>query len=171
MENLPFSHRPVYVHSLQSMSVAVVQMCLEVSRKPRCLIMVLHDSDTFWCSRKHIFCVNIIKSVQYICMHINISTSNFPYFHLFLECIIGTTKLPVDLIVPCTWFILPGAVHTGSLGVHHQLCVFPISLTSCPADPVSYKLKCLTQPGKQNEYFKQVSNAYCMYWNIFQGPM
>lgn len=100
-----------------------------------------------------------------------ISTPNFPYFHHFLECIIGTTKLPIDLIVPYTLFILPGAVHTGSLGVQHQLCVFPISLTSCPVDPVSYKLKCLKQPSKQNEYFKQVLDAYCMYWNIFQGPM
>lgn len=73
----------------------------EVPRKPRCLIMLLHNSDTFWYSRKNIFCVNIIKNVQYIFMYIIIiSTPNFPYFHHFLECIIGTTKLPIDLIVP-----------------------------------------------------------------------
>ena len=59
---------------------------------------------------------------------INISTSNFPYFHHFLDCITGTTKLSVDLIVPCTLFFLPRAVHTGSVGVHHQLCVFHISV-------------------------------------------
>lgn len=94
---------------------------------------------------------------------INISTSNFPYFHHFLDCITGTTKLSVDLIVPCTLFFLPRAVHTGSVGVHHQLCVFHISLTFCPVDPVSYKLKCLKQPGKQSEYFKQVLATYCRY--------
>lgn len=49
--------------------------------------------------------------------------------------------------------------------ISHQFDVLPI------ADPVSYKLKCLKQPSKQNEYFKQVLDAYCMYWNIFQGPM
>ena len=45
---------------------------------------------------------------------IHISTSNFSYFQHFIECIIGTTKLPVNLPVHCTLFLQPGAVHAGS---------------------------------------------------------
>ena len=47
MENLPFFQRPVNVHSLQSMNVAVVQMCLAAPQKPKRLIMLLDDGDTF----------------------------------------------------------------------------------------------------------------------------
>lgn len=45
---------------------------------------------------------------------INISTSNFSYFQHFIERIIGTTKLPVNLPVHYTLFLQHGAVHAGS---------------------------------------------------------
>lgn len=100
-----------------------------------------------------------------------ISTPNFPYFHHFLECIIGTTKLPIDLIVPYTFHLfLPGAVHTGSLVCSTPAMCISHQFDVCPVDPVSYKLKCLKQPSKQKWILQAGVRGYSCIEIYFMDP-